>query len=84
MQVVFWWSLTTGGSWLLRQMLSRSTIGTRYQTEKGCQQCRKDCQGQLKMDEDARLRELRKIKVLLIQVALRQGIDVENLEEVLQ
>ncbi len=84
MQVIFWWGLAQFGSWLFSNGLRKSAWGTRYRTEKVCTEIHKEMRTALKEIEQARLTELRKIRVLLIQVALRQGIDVESLEEVIK
>lgn len=84
MQVVFWWGLFQVGGILLRTGINKSTIGTRYQTEKKCQACRDKCQAKLDEEEDARLKELRKIRVLLIQLAIRSGIEIDTIEEVIK
>ena len=84
MQVIFWWGLAQLASLLIKAGWSKSAIGTRYQTEKACLQCRETCQSALVAAENARLDELRKIRVLLIQVALRQGVEIETIEEVIK
>ncbi|WP_321367938.1 hypothetical protein [uncultured Desulfuromusa sp.] len=84
MQVIFWWVLAQLGSLLIKAGYSRSTLGTRYQTEKKCQACREKCQAKLKAAEDERLKELRKIRVLLIQLAIRAGIEIDTIEEVIK
>ena len=84
MQVIFWWALAQIGSLLIRTGYNRSTLGTRYQTEKNCRVCRDECAAKLAAAEDERLKELRKIRVLLIQLAIRQGIEIDTIEEVIK
>lgn len=84
MQVIFWWGLAQIGTFLFRRGLNKSTLGTRYQTEAECEKCRKELQSKLQAAEDARLKELRKIRVLLIQVALHQGVEMDMIEEVIK
>ena len=84
MQVIFWWFLAQLGKWLFTVGMRRSAWGTKYQTEERCRSHRDACKETLDRIEDERLKELRKIRVLLIQVALRQGIEVETIEEVIK
>jgi uncharacterized membrane protein len=84
MQVLFWWALAQFGSLLIKTWYSRSTLGTRYQTEKKCEECRNERDKTREADNADRGTELRKIRLLLIQVALRQGVDVETIEEVIK
>ena len=73
MEVIFWGALGISGVWLLRAAWGKSTIGTRYRTEKACEACRGN-----------RDIELRKIRVLLHQVAYRLGVDPEFIEEIIK
>jgi hypothetical protein len=91
MQVFIWWALAQLGSMLLRAGYSRSTLGTRYQTEKQCAATRQQCaatrhaeNSARAADDESRVDELRKIRLLLIQVALRQGVDIDTIEEVIK
>jgi hypothetical protein len=83
MQVIFWWFIATAGKWLVVSGLRKSSWGTRYKTETDCKACRAECKQTRREQKDITLLELRRIRVLLIQVALRQGVDVENLEEII-
>ncbi len=73
MHFIFWGSLVVTGIWFLRMFLNKSTIGTRYRTENDCSVCRED-----------RDSELRKIRVLLHQVAYRTGVDPALIEEIIK
>ncbi|MCF6179863.1 MAG: hypothetical protein L3J63_10815 [Geopsychrobacter sp.] len=84
MQVISWWLFFTIGKWVIEAALRKSPWGTRYQTEASCEACRVACEKDRNKQKSATLRELRQIRVLLIQLALRNGVEVEALEVIIQ